>query len=52
MAPEDAKETFPDATWLAAAIVPDFWKELTTDIERMGVKTMPVWGFLPHRCAE
>lgn len=48
-APLDAKEKYPNATWLASTIIPTFHKEITEEIERLGVKTIPVWGFLPER---
>ena len=49
VAPEVAKLLYPDATWIAAAIVPEYRKEIAAEIERLGVQTMPVWGFLPQR---
>ena len=47
--PQEAAEQFPDATFIASTIIPTFWREITAEIERLGVKTVPVWGFLPQR---
>ena len=51
VAKEVAKSCYPEATWVATAIVPSQWTEITTEIEKMGVKTLPQWGFLPQRNA-
>ena len=49
--PSAAQGLYPDATWIASIIVPSMHKEVVDEIERLGVKTMPVWGFLPQRNA-
>lgn len=49
IAPAVAQQLYPDATWIASAIIPEYHKQICEEIERMGVKTIPVWGFLPQR---
>lgn len=49
IAPAVAQQLYPDATWIASAIVPEYHQRICEEIERMGVKTIPVWGFLPQR---
>jgi FkbM family methyltransferase len=51
VAPAVAKTVYPDATWIASSIVPVLWREITAEIDRLGVKTVPVWEFLPQRTA-
>jgi FkbM family methyltransferase len=41
-----AKTVYPKAVWIATAIIPKFRAELLAQIEEMGVKSKPMWGFI------
>ncbi len=49
IAPSTAKLLYPDATWLATSIIPEFHEQIVKEIQKLGVKTVPVWGYLPQR---
>ena len=46
MSPADALRLFPDALWLASVVRPER-KEIKNHIVEMGVRTEPLWGYLP-----
>jgi len=45
---KEAETEFPDALWTASVIRPER-KEIIEQMEGMGVRTVPVWGYLPKR---
>ena len=49
LTPLAARARYPDATWIASTIIPTFHAEIEAEIAKLGVKTIPVWGFLPQR---
>lgn len=49
LTPLAARALYPDAVWIASTIIPTFHREITEEIEKLGVKTTPVWEFLPQR---
>lgn len=42
-----ARETYPDATWIACAISRPAAPELRAQLKELGVKTIPLWTCLP-----
>jgi FkbM family methyltransferase len=46
--PAHAKESFPDATWIASVVRPER-HEIIAQIAAMGVKSVPMWDFVPKR---
>lgn len=47
--PDECREKYPDAIWIATVMQPKFRDELLKQIAQMGVKSEELWTFLPHK---
>jgi len=52
LSPDDCKKAYPDAEWIAAVMHTEYMPQILEQIASMGVKTSPLWHFVPNRDKE